>query len=297
MTEKKSSIRILKSSSYICSFKANAALFEALTEFAKKINVRIFNVDNADEYLELLGQVKHCVGCFIHSDELSKEVITKFDQLLNTQTCPVVFTTNLELNREHYHFTSSQIEIEKIFKNSLDKLMPKRLNELTVFAANNVLNFLIGNTDLKYSELKNLENFHCDFILSCQVQAPNIFGYCFLKVNTQNIDKVLAQEYVESEFKLMDFTKEMVNQFWGIICQNIRKVGIFPQIGLPSAYDMNGNAGIAKTYIPAIYVKDDKNIFAFEVGFASLDHTIPFDLTNIEFNIDTGSEEAELELL
>lgn len=298
MNETKSSIRILKSSSYICVFDPTAEQNAFLNDFAKKINVRKFEVVGLDEFIELVFQVKHNIGCFINTQNLSDADKKKMGKALEGISCPVVFTSDLGVKRENYHYTSSVIEAEAFLKTTLEVLMPKRLNELTVFSANNVLKYLISDekNNMSFKQVKNLEGFSCDLILSCQVQSENMFGYCFLKVNTQFIDQVLDPEYVESEFMMLDFTKEMVNQFWGIVCQNIRKVGINPKIGLPSACDINGNAGIAKTYIPSVIVKDEKNIFSFEIGFTALDHTVPFDLTGIDFNVE-APEEGELELL
>ena len=296
MNNTKPTIRILKSSSYVCCLCNEATeADEQLLSVVENFNSRSLFARDYEQFTESISSVAIFTGVFVDAKLLGDTSVDQVIKDLADLKCEIFFLNApaKEYSKPNVHLLNDFPSSGKLILANLDKLKPIRLSELCVFSSNSLVPFFFPKNDkLIFSGTEKEGKFNTDYTLSCQVQATNIFGYCFMKIDTLNLEILLGDnEITNSEFLLMDFAKEMLNQFWGVVCQNIAKKGIYPNIGLPIACDSKGNAGMSKRYFPKIYLKDNSNAFFFELGFMSKDQTLPFDLTGVEFTTSSKNEE------
>lgn len=302
MNNKKPTIRILKSSSYVCCLCDEATeTNKQLLNVVENFNSRSFFARDYQEFTESIGSVAIFTAVFIDAKLLADTSVDQVIKDLADLKCEIFFLNapSKEHNKPNVHLLTDYSSSEKFILLNLEKLRPVRIAELCAFSSNSLVPFFFPKNDkLIFSEIEKEGKFNADYTLSCQVQATNIFGYCFMKIDTLNLEILLGDnEITNSEFLLMDFAKELLNQFWGVVCQNIAKKGIYPNIGLPIACDSKGNAGMSKRYVPKIYLKDNSNAFFFELGFMAQDQTLPFDLTGVEFTTSSkNGEDIDVEL-
>ena len=301
MNNTTSKIRILKSSSYACGLLNEVTQTDAqLISVIEAFNSRSFFTTDYNDFLEAVGSVAIFTAIFIDAKLLADISIEKVLEDLKDLNCEIFFinASPKDYAKANVHLINDFAASEKFIRSNLDKFKPTRIGELCVFSSNSIAQYFFPKNDkILFSEKSSEVNFTADYTLSCQVQATNIFGYCFMRINIAGLESILGDdEITKSEFLLMDFSKELLNQFWGVVCQNIAKKGVYPNIGLPIACDSKGNAGMSKRYVPKIYLQDSLKAFSFELGFTAQDQSMPFDLTGVDFALSSTSEDANVEL-
>ena len=170
----------------------------------------------------------------------------------------------------------------------------KRQDELAVFAANTIIkNLFPSNQDTSFS-VKN-ENQDIEKLLNetlvIKSQNKEILAKVTLRVSLVRLGANFPGIVDEPYNIIIDKFKEFINQFLGVINQNIiDAVGMEFRIGLPTHFG-NSLGNEEHLMIPGTHLIDSTGTFDLNIGFVRIRGTQDIDLKDVEFVLVESSED------
>ncbi|MBF0359959.1 MAG: hypothetical protein HQK49_03065 [Oligoflexia bacterium] len=281
-------ITIYESSSYICCLDLRPHQLKNVAGTAEKMNVRLCHVTSVDDFYSMINKVKLFVFCILNFEKLNHQQSSELLNQIKNIPCKYRFLNpnKLQISTEHSscEFPESSDTWEEEILKSIDHMLPAKFHQLVTFSMNSLKKYSFPEFKHDFYFHHPMEKFDYDYIISCQTKYQDILGLCYLRINLNNFISNMPSNIVQTEEKILDFSRELLNQFWGIINHNIRKTGVESEVGLPTIIDKNGNVNLGRIYIPTVDLRDKGNVFSLKTGFINIKGGKLFDLKDVEFD-------------
>lgn len=162
-----------------------------------------------------------------------------------------------------------------------------RQSELAVFAADTIMKELFTDFDgngFKESEENDLEGY-CSETLAIKSQSRELLSKATLRVSLVRLGKNFPTLAEVPYKKVLDKMKEFLNQFLGIINQNLNShLGITFRIGLPTHLNTLTESG-ENVIVPGVRIVDSTGTFELYLGYVRISGTEDIDLKGLDFNV------------
>ncbi len=287
---------IFPNSSYFIALAPTYKFDEVLRAFRDRHRCRVHICRGYQEAEEAFRIMSRKLGCFFFTDELDDEGFKAWMQLAGDyQVSGLIFAKAIPavavppgIAFAKFNTAQSENETAGYLEGYMQSLIPKNLDAFAQFCADLVFpSFFSGATG--FQRLAYLGTGFDREIVYCTVEG-DLMGLCSVKVNL----KKAVEAWPElGEEKIIGNLKEAVNQFLGVLTQNLSKVNINPKIGLPTVFDLSKIPQVQTlNYFPSVHLMDPRGLIVLSLGYSHMENQPLFDLSAI--SPSAPSDEIEL---
>lgn len=168
-----------------------------------------------------------------------------------------------------------------------------RQSDLAIFAADSVMKALFTEfTSNSFSESseQDLEKY-CNETLAIKSQSRELLSKATLRVSLVRLGKNFPSIAELPYKKVLDKMKEFLNQFLGVINQNLNShLGITFRIGLPTHLN-NLTESYENAIVPGVRIIDSTGTFELYLGYVRIRGTEDINLDGLEFNLESHDDD------
>lgn len=181
----------------------------------------------------------------------------------------------------------------------LDPYGFNRQLELATFAADTIIiEKFPGISNCGFREFEPEKDAHfedyCNEIFTIKCQNLDFVSKVTLRLSMVRLGANFPEMANVPYLKLIDQMKEFLNQFLGVVNQNIQEIyGMEFRIGIPSHLKLE-NSGDENIDVPGVRIIDTTGTFDINFGYVRINKDKEIDLKHEEFNIKCGQDAIEM---